>query len=136
VAFGCRPRKGKVFFSDEKNQRTFAPGALRASGTWRDLSARGRSITYLGVALPRLIGRDRSFAETLISLHGALATIMRAVIGLHATAALADHVILRDPTLRRMLKGQITIKPKGPTRSVAGVNVSTAPFSPSPKPAP
>ena len=50
--------------------------------------------------------RDRTFARFLKEVHETLANLLMIVAGLHATAALAHHWLLGDPTLARMLPGR------------------------------
>ena len=65
--------------------------------------ARGQTVTLLGLALPRLLARDREFADQLADFHEWGAWTLLALVGLHAAAALYHHYVRRDHTLLRML---------------------------------
>ena len=68
--------------------------------------ARGHALPIFGlfeIASPW--AADRAFARDVTEVHETLANIMMILVGLHATAALAHHYILRDRTLTRMLPG-------------------------------
>lgn len=54
-------------------------------------------------AFTRVAFSTRSLTRTIGGLHGDFADIVVIVAGLHATAALAHHYVLRDSVLRRML---------------------------------
>lgn len=77
---------------------------------WLLLSVKGTPILFFGLQLPALLNESKALAETVKEVHEAGATIGYVLIGLHATAALYHHYLLRDNTLRRML----------PKRSKAG----------------
>jgi cytochrome b561 len=70
---------------------------------WIMLSADGKAIPFFGVSLPPLITPNGDLAEQLEELHETVGTLGYWLIGLHATAALFHHYVLRDKTLRRML---------------------------------
>jgi cytochrome b561 len=70
---------------------------------WAYMSAKGKSIDFLGIALPALVSRDRDLAETLQSAHTTLGWTLLVLIGLHALAALWHHWVAKDDTLRGML---------------------------------
>ena len=70
---------------------------------WLTLSAMGKPIPFFGLELPPLVGRDESFADQLKEIHETVGTVGYYLIGLHATAALFHHYVLRDNTLVRML---------------------------------
>ena len=55
--------------------------------------------------LPQLIERNHDLAEKLGTTHEIVASLLFALIVLHASAALFHHIILRDETLTRMLPG-------------------------------
>jgi cytochrome b561 len=65
-------------------------------------NAKGHSVSFFGLELPALIGRNRSLGKWLEDIHEALATAGYWVIGLHAAAALFHHYVLRDNTLKLM----------------------------------
>lgn len=53
--------------------------------------------------IPQLVPGDRVLRRALSELHGDCADAVLILAGLHATAALAHHYLLRDGVLRRML---------------------------------
>jgi len=66
--------------------------------------ARGNAVPVFGlfeIASPW--PADRAFARSIKGVHELLANALLVLAGLHAAAALAHHVILRDRTLLRML---------------------------------
>jgi cytochrome b561 len=66
--------------------------------------ARGNPLPVFGffeIASPWI--RDKNFAHDVTEVHEVLANALIILAGLHATAALAHHWILRDRTLLRML---------------------------------
>ncbi len=70
---------------------------------WLALNASGQPVPFLGLQLPVLITENRTTAGLLKEIHEAGATAGYFLLGLHATAALFHHYIVRDNTLRRML---------------------------------
>lgn len=72
---------------------------------WLLLSARGRPIPFFGVELPALVGESRSLARFVKELHEFGGNSGYLLIGAHAAAALFHHYVVRDNTLRRMLRG-------------------------------
>lgn len=48
---------------------------------------------------------DRAFARSVKEVHETLSNVLIVIAGIHATAALAHHWLLRDRTLTRMLPG-------------------------------
>ncbi|MCV2367963.1 cytochrome b [Roseateles oligotrophus] len=75
---------------------------------WMTLSAKGKSLPYffgfqLPPFLPSLLPPSEAAAELLEELHETGGNIGYVLIGLHATAALYHHYIVRDNTLLRML---------------------------------
>ena len=63
----------------------------------------GREKILFLFQLPQLIGRNHDLAEKLGTAHAIVATLLLALIVLHASAALFHHVILRDETISRMI---------------------------------
>lgn len=53
--------------------------------------------------LPSPIALDKPFSEALEEVHSVAAHVLMVVAGLHALAAIAHHMILKDATLLRML---------------------------------
>ncbi len=70
---------------------------------WCMLSASGKPIPFFGLQLPSLIGEDKELAKLIKEIHETFGTVGYYLIGLHASAALYHHYIIRDDTLVRML---------------------------------
>ncbi len=70
---------------------------------WLLLSASGKSIPFFGLQLPALIDENKDPARTIKELHEMIGTAGYYLIGLHVTAALYHHYLVRDNTLIRML---------------------------------
>lgn len=70
---------------------------------WMILSAEGEPIPFFGLQLPALVGESDRLAKAIEEIHETGGTVGYFLIGLHATAALFHHYVLRDNTLRRML---------------------------------
>lgn len=71
---------------------------------WIAASGYGANVTLLWlVPLPALIGPDKSMAESVGSVHGALAWALLVVIALHVSGALYHALIKRDGVIDRML---------------------------------
>jgi cytochrome b561 len=68
------------------------------------LQAAEKPLTFLGMALPTLIGPDKELAHDLKEIHELIGNAMIVLIVLHAGAALWHHFKLRDNTLLRMLR--------------------------------
>ncbi|MFB9241677.1 cytochrome b [Massilia antarctica] len=67
------------------------------------LSAKGTPIPFFGLHLPALLNESKALARVLKEIHETGATVGYVLIGVHASAALYHHYLLRDDTLRRML---------------------------------
>lgn len=70
---------------------------------WITLNARGQAVSLLGLELPMLVGADANLAEQVRQAHLSFGMFGYYLVGLHATAALFHHYVLRDNTLLRML---------------------------------
>ncbi len=70
---------------------------------WLVLSAEGKSIPFFGLEVPALVGTNEGLADWAEELHETIGTIGYYLVGLHATAALFHHYILRDNALLHML---------------------------------
>jgi cytochrome b561 len=70
---------------------------------WLLLSAKGAPIPFFGLQLPALLSENDGLADWIKEVHEAGGTVGYFLVGLHATAALYHHYVLRDDTLRRML---------------------------------
>ena len=74
---------------------------------WAYSSAAGFPIVWFGVLpLPDFVPADRELAETLKSLHRALAYALAALVALHGAGALKHQFIDRDGLLARMRPGR------------------------------
>lgn len=80
-------------------------------GGWLILSAEGKAIPFFGLSLPPLVSADPALAEWVESIHETAGVVGYWLIGLHAAAGLAHHLLLRDNTLSRMLP---MIRPRRP----------------------
>jgi cytochrome b561 len=78
---------------------------------WANASSRGWRTFIGGMApLPSLSPQGSPFGHSLGDWHQVFAWVLLALIGLHATAALFHHFVLRDATLRRMLPATRTTR--------------------------
>ncbi len=77
--------------------------AIPVSG-WIYSSATGVQVVYLGVvALPDLVSKDTSLADSLKLVHVALNSTLVVLVSVHVAAALKHHFVDRDAALTRML---------------------------------
>lgn len=79
--------------------------ALGLSRVW----LHGNSVFHW-FAFPKPAFSTWKLTRTIGGLHGDLADIVVIVAGLHASAALAHHYLLRDSVLRRMLPGKRKVR--------------------------
>ena len=70
---------------------------------WIILSAEGKSIPFFGLELPPLTASNQALAEQVEEVHKLVGTAGYWLIGLHASAVLFHHYLLRDGMLGRML---------------------------------
>ncbi len=70
---------------------------------WFAVSAKGAPVFFFGLQLPALIGQNKELYDLLKETHETTGTIGYYLIGLHATAALIHHYVIRDNTLLRIL---------------------------------
>lgn len=70
---------------------------------WLAVSAKGAPIVFFGLQLPFLISQNKELYDWLKGIHQTIGTIGYYLIGLHATAALIHHYMIRDDTLLRIL---------------------------------
>jgi cytochrome b561 len=71
---------------------------------WINASSRGWSVKLLGLLpYPGLASTGSSFGHVMGDVHGVLAWVLFALIGLHIAAALFHRFVLKDQVLRRML---------------------------------
>ncbi|HYM72788.1 MAG TPA: cytochrome b [Stellaceae bacterium] len=67
-------------------------------------NARGQRVDFFLLGqLPAIVGVDKPLARQLHDMHELVATLLLALIGLHAAAALFHHFIRRDDVLNAML---------------------------------
>ncbi|MCV2361634.1 cytochrome b/b6 domain-containing protein [Paucibacter sp. TC2R-5] len=66
-------------------------------------NARGHAVSVGSIHLPRLLATDLDLAETLEAVHGNVAWLLAAVIGLHLLAVAWHQWIRRDKVLGAML---------------------------------
>lgn len=72
---------------------------------WIGSSATGFSIPFFGLFdIPLIWGEDEKVADLFLMLHGYAAMAMTALATMHILAALYRHLIIRDETLRRMVR--------------------------------
>lgn len=69
---------------------------------WLYLSAAGKPIPFFGLELPALMSPDKAFSKNIKELHEAIGTAGYWLIGMHVTAALGHHYLLKDRLLERM----------------------------------
>jgi len=70
-------------------------------------SGYGARVTLLRlVPLPALVSQDKSLAESIGSVHGALAWALLSVIALHVSGALYHALVKQDGVIRRMMPGR------------------------------
>jgi len=70
---------------------------------WLAASGYGATPTLAGLfPLPTLIPKDKPLAETIGSIHGALAWVLLAIIALHIAGALYHMFVKQDGVMRRM----------------------------------
>ncbi len=73
---------------------------------WIGTDAAGRPVSVFGAFdLPVLLAPDKELRHQLFAAHGLVATIILALVAIHALAALYHHYIRRDNVLRAMLRG-------------------------------
>ncbi len=75
---------------------------------WMTLSAAGKPVPFFGLTLPPMIAESKDTAEWLKELHHEIGEIFYWIIGLHVTAALVHHYVVKDNTLRRMMPERVT----------------------------
>ncbi len=80
----------------------FAMIAMPLSG-WVMSSAGEFPVTFFGLTLPPLTGKDETLFELSKFTHWLLAYGLMGVIGLHAAGAFKHHIIDKDETLSRMM---------------------------------
>lgn len=69
---------------------------------WLILSAGGKPIPFFGLQLPALVAQNIDLSRQVKQLHETAGQVGYYLIGLHALAALFNHYVLRNNTLKRM----------------------------------
>lgn len=83
---------------------------------WIAASGYGAGVSLLKlVPLPALIAKDKGLAESIGSVHGALAWALLAVIALHVSGALYHGLVKQDGVIRRMVPGAADASPHSST---------------------
>ena len=70
---------------------------------WLMLGAKGKTVSFLGMDLPMLMGENKRLGWVFNELHELGGTAGYLLIGLHVLAALFYHYYIKDNTLKRML---------------------------------
>lgn len=68
-------------------------------GSWRE----GNALMIYGGEIEPLISASRRIGHQILDIHHRLATVLIALAGLHAAAAIFHHLVLKDRVLRQML---------------------------------
>ena len=83
---------------------------------WIAASGYGSDVSLLKlVPLPALIAKNKSLAESVGSVHGALAWALLGIIALHVSGALYHGLVKQDGVIRRMIPGAIDPPPHSST---------------------
>jgi len=70
---------------------------------WLTLSAEGGPVTFFGLHVMSLVGKDQSLADAVGEIHETGAVVGYVLIGLHAAAALFHHYVAKDDTMTRIM---------------------------------
>lgn len=104
------------------------------------MQAGGKEVAFFGWHLPRLLEENKDLHFQLKEVHQTIGTAFYALLGMHVSAALFHHVVLRNATLHRMLPWLSVRQVRTPAPAEAGstttVVVDARPASPSAAPAP
>jgi superoxide oxidase len=68
--------------------------------------ARGETFSLVGLAVPQVMAPNSHLAHLFRSLHATTSTVLLALVGLHAGAALFHGIVRRDGVLGMMLPGR------------------------------
>ena len=71
----------------------------------------GDRITVFGIVLPNVLPVARPLAHLIFQVHGWVASLILAVVGVHMAAALHHHFVRRDKVLAGMLPGRMAPGP-------------------------
>lgn len=70
---------------------------------WIGSNAFGAPVPFYGLfELPRIVGEDKEFSKTILTVHAALGLTAAALIVIHVAAALYHGLVRRDGVLQRM----------------------------------
>jgi cytochrome b561 len=67
--------------------------------------AGGHEVDMFGIAVPSVMPNNHDLASLAHSAHGWISYAMIGLVGLHVVAALWHHLIRKDRTLTRMIRG-------------------------------
>lgn len=70
---------------------------------WMMSAAGGHAVSFFGIPMFEVIGKDPAFSKLMNQTHGILAYIFVGLIALHALGAMKHHFIDRDMTMKRMM---------------------------------
>jgi cytochrome b561 len=68
------------------------------------LQAGAKEVSFLGYVLPEIISPDRQIKKIIKEVHELLSNSLYLLVALHVAASLWHHYVIRDGSLRRMLK--------------------------------
>ncbi|RFO95629.1 cytochrome B [Rhodoferax lacus] len=66
------------------------------------VNTHGHSVTFFGLAVPRLLEESERWSHTIMRVHELGGNVGYFLIGAHAVAGLFHHYVVKDNTLRRM----------------------------------
>lgn len=98
-----QPRSAADWLAAAMHLALYALMVLMPVVGWMVLSASGKPIPFFGIELPALIPTNKAMGDQLKEIHALVGTAGYWLVGLHASAALFHHYLLKDGTLRRML---------------------------------
>lgn len=98
-----QPRSAADWLAAAMHLALYALMVLMPVVGWMVLSASGKPIPFFGIELPALIPTNKAMGDQLKEIHAPVGTAGYWLVGLHASAALFHHYLLKDGTLRRML---------------------------------
>ena len=68
------------------------------------LQAGAKEVSFLGYVLPEIISPDREIKKIIKEIHELLSNSLYLLVALHVAASLWHHYVIRDGSLKRMLK--------------------------------
>jgi cytochrome b561 len=99
------PQQWQMWLAGSAHIALYGLMILMPIAGWLILSAEGEPIPLWGFSLPPLVAPDKALAEQIKDVHETIGTVGYFLIGLHASAALYHHYVVRDDTVKRMLPG-------------------------------